>query len=523
MLAAGAALGAFAIAPSGASAISQGCTQTNSPPAGEPTEWTCYTNSVSVSGYEVKQNNMGNIPKPPVDGHITKMEVDIVDSTAAQIPIDRLMLHHIVFLNGGRGDAACGGPERFFAAGEERAKMSLPAGYGYPLNPAAPWFLTYMYMNHRQITDSAFIEYKLTVAPASAGLQSVRSYWLDAGDCTGDPIYNVPGIEQPPELSCDTKVKKKLKGKKRKKAKKRANACRQAIATQEAAKPKDATHEELDEVVVGQSGRFVAGAGHVHGGAKELSVTKPACGDLEIAESTPTWGNPDHPFYNVKPILHEPGPIGMSAFKTPTGIPVQAGQTIRLRSLYDNLQPHTRVMGIMVLYLAPDPAAGANPCGGAPADIEYGPGTNLPGRTYPIPFKVPLTGLDAARNAIEIQGPPGDFKTLASGSTVAVGDRFFSEGNINLLTGSTLNYSFGGNEEHNVTLANGPMGIGSVNQRTRHLQPDLQPPGHLPALLRAAPRPDDRAGRRQGQLRRAGEEEEEEEEGQRKKGSKRGK
>ena len=227
------------------------------------------------------------------------------------------MLHHIVFLNGARGDAACGGPERFFAAGEERAKMSLPAGYGYPLNPAAPWFLTYMYMNHRQITDSAFIEYKMTVAPASAGLQSVRSYWLDAGDCTGDPIYNVPGIEQPPELTCDTKVKKKLKGKKRKKAKKRANACRQAIATQEAAKPKDATHEELDEVVVGQSGRFVAGGGHVHGGAKELTMTKPACGDLEIAESTPTWGNPDHPFYNVKPILHEPGPIGMSAFKTP--------------------------------------------------------------------------------------------------------------------------------------------------------------------------------------------------------------
>ena len=74
---------------------------------------------------------------------------------------------------------------------------------------------------------------------------------------------------------------------------------------------------------------------------------------------------------------------------------------------------------------------------------------------------MPLTGLDAARNAIEIQGPPGDFKTLASGSTVAVGDRFFSEGNINLLTGSTLNYSFSGNEEHNVTLANGPMGIGS--------------------------------------------------------------
>lgn len=44
-----------------------------------------------------------------------------------------------------------------------------------------------------------------------------------------------------------------------------------------------------------------------------------------------------------------------------------------------------------------------------------------------------------------------------------VGDRYFSQPNVNLRPGGTLTYSFKGNETHNVTLANGPMGIGSEN------------------------------------------------------------
>ena len=108
------------------------------------------------------------------------------------------MLHHIVFFNAARPDAACGGPERFYGAGEERAKISFPDGYGYPLNPTDPWFLVYMYMNHRAQTDTAWIEYKLTVEPAGAGNTSVRSYWMDVGNCDPDPIYNVPGADEPP-------------------------------------------------------------------------------------------------------------------------------------------------------------------------------------------------------------------------------------------------------------------------------------------------------------------------------------
>ena len=151
--------------------------------------------------------------------------------------------------------------------------------------------------------------------------------------------------------------------------------------------PTEASHTQSKDVTVKQDGFIVTGAGHVHGGAKELKITKPTLpGNPEVAESIPTWGNPDHPFYNVKPILHEPGPVGMSAFRAPDGprtatSPGSRSPTTRRcgsTRVYDDLQPHTRVMGIYVVYVAPrpgkrpadrgvrGPAAPAPPSGPAP-------------------------------------------------------------------------------------------------------------------------------------------------------------
>jgi plastocyanin len=48
---------------------------------------------------------------------------------------------------------------------------------------------------------------------------------------------------------------------------------------------------------------------------------------------------------------------------------------------------------------------------------------------------------------------------------VTVGDRFFSEPNVLVRPGATINYRFSGNELHNLTLANGPLGIGSPDAR----------------------------------------------------------
>jgi len=412
------ALGALLALPTGASAAVETHTITTGP--------------ITVGPYQVQQNIAG-APHPKIDGMITRMETDLVDENGVQIPIQRLMLHHIVFLNIAQRDRTCnsfrgfddqtsyGGlnPERFYGAGEERAKLVLPDGYGYRMGKDDPWAMTYMLMNHRSSVDTAYVQYKITVDD-SPELQEVHPYWLDVVNCNADPIYNVPGTAA-----------------------------------------KGSTHTRSRDFVVPEAGRLIAGGGHVHGGARELTITEPECGNREIGNSLPTWGRKDHPFYNVRPVLHEPGPINMSGFGTPTGIPVAAGQTLRLNSLYDNSLPHTRVMGISVVYIAPDPSV-SDGCGPLPGDIQV-QGSDQPGRTGPIPYRIPLTGLDENGKAETIDAPPGKLKRMPRGGEIEVGDQFFSRPNVEIRKGSELDWRFTGTDLHNVTLANGPRGFGSPN------------------------------------------------------------
>jgi plastocyanin len=398
--------------------------------AAAATETQTYTLPVQSAGYEVKQGVMF-APHPAVDGFVTRMEVDVVDENGQQVPIQRLMLHHIVFVNLNRPDHTCGNftlfdnrttvpaGERFYAAGEERAKMVLPPGYGYRMRPNDNWGLLYMLMNHRSAPDNAFIQYTVTTDTDPA-IERVEPYWLDVENCRADPIYNVPGNQGP-----------------------------------------GSTHVESMEFQMPEAGRIIAGGGHVHGGAYGLNLRQPDCGDRLIADSTPTWGNPEHPFYNVRPVLHEPGPINMTAFGTEAGIPVSQGERLRLDSVYDNSLPHVRVMGIFVMYVDPDPGV-TEACGELPSDVTVLDGSQ-DGRPGPIPYEIPLTGLNKKGEAVTIAKPPGETKRLRSGATIQVGDRYFKKPNVRVRRGADLTWQFSGYALHNLTLANGPIGIGSPN------------------------------------------------------------
>ncbi|MGZ5311544.1 MAG: hypothetical protein ACXWZW_07280 [Solirubrobacterales bacterium] len=429
-------------APGAASAAAPNCVDS------APGEQKCtYRVPITVKPYEVLQTTSqlsGSNRAPQFDGMVTKMETDIVDAAGAPVPISRLMLHHIVFLNVAKADSTCSSligwdsrpsglmRERFFAAGEERAKMSLPDGYGYDINSANNWLMLYMVMNHRQVTDSAFVEYTATVKTDTTGMTPVEPYWMDINDCHVDPYYNVPGTGGPGSLDVVTR-----------------------------------------DVTIQEPGRIVAGIGHVHGGAKQLTLSQPGCGNRQIAQSIPTWGDAVHPFYNVRPILHEPGPVNMTAFQTEQGIPVRAGEVVRLNSIYDNSRPHTRVMGIETIYVAPD-AGVTQPCGALPTD-QVDLGIETPGRKATPQFTVPLTGLDAAGNAYTITEKPRKPKWLPGGSTITVGDRYFSKPTVEVYRRKGLNFQFTGNELHNITLANGPIGIASDNldgNRTFHAKFD---------------------------------------------------
>ncbi len=477
----GAVTGIALLAPSAASAASS-CT--SSATGVNQTTYECNIPTGTIGGYEVKQwvvlpQDLGGgpngVPQLGADGHITHMETDVVDDVTGQpVPIQRLMLHHIVFTNLAHQDTTCAGrgyvgfggtkdfgntyaPQRFYAAGEERAKMTMPQGYGYRTKSPDHWAVVAMVMNHRSAPDHAFIHYEVTVDTSPSGIQDVTPYWLDVRDCRADPIYNIPSVAQKAkrakkrkggrksEASAAAKHKKGHGKKGKKKRKKRAAA---------------PTTDETEDVTFGESGYLIAGAGHVHGGAIKETLTQPGCGNRQVAESVPTWGLPDHPFYNVRPVLHEPGPINMSAFGDTTGLPVNRGETIRLNSIYDDSEPHVRVMGIMIVYFAPNPSVTQN-CGPVPNWTVLK--TNQPGRTGPIPFTIPLTGLDANGQATTINAPPGALRNARPGTVVPVGDRFFGDPNLRVKQGSTLTWQFASQELHNVTLANGPLGIGSDN------------------------------------------------------------
>lgn len=393
---------------------------------------------IRIGGYEVRQESSIGVPTAGVDGYVTDMKVNVVDRRGRALPISRIMLHHIVFLNMGsparpRRDNTCQQftlwnsrstlpalAERFYAAGEERAEMHLPPGYGYPVARDDTWFLNWMLMNHRQLPDEAYIQYEMTVETGVA-LQEVTPWWLDVVNCLTDPIYNIPGGGRPGSL-----------------------------------------HTRSAAWTIPVGGRMVAGSGHVHGGGQSLSITQPTCDNREVARFLPTWGSPRHPFYNVRPILHEPGPIDVTTMQSPTGIPVAAGSRLQLNSTYDAALPHTRVMGISVVYIAPDPAV-TDPCAPLPRDVGYSP--RPAGRATPPRFPVPLTGIDpVSGRAVTIAKPPGRRVALRSGATVRISRFAFSRPNIALRKGARLRWRFDdGDTVHNVTLASGPIGFGSKN------------------------------------------------------------
>lgn len=371
------------------------------------------------------------VQAPDMDGHIVEMHARVVDESGEQIPVERIMLHHVLYKNLGRFDGevrdpVCGSrAQSFYGTGEENQTLRFPPGYGYPVHRGDRWQTAWMLMNHRDVPERAYVEYR-AVIDDSPGIRPVTPYWLRVTGCPGpgriDPIFDVPGGGR-----------------------------------------KGSTFAKSLTFRVPQGGRLIAAGGHTHGGSKDLTIHQPNCGNRELMPSHPLYGNPDHAVYNVLPVLHEPGPIDMSWVQTATGIPVGAGEPLRLTSYYDGELPHTRVMGIMHLYVAHDPAVGPT-CDPLPADLQ-----NIrlayPGRTAPPRVKVPLTGLTARGRARRISRPPGRWERRDGNVRLLIRDFSFVFPNLSVPLGAKLRWNFRGPVSHNVTVASGPVGFSSYNLR----------------------------------------------------------
>jgi plastocyanin len=382
---------------------------------------------ISLDGYQVKQNS-DPVRNPRVDGYITRMSARVVDRRGRAIPVRRLMLHHVLFTNrgvrdGNRHDGTCPGlnRERFFGTGEERQVLELPRGYGIPIRKRDRWWAAWMLMNHRQRRDVGYIQYTVTVETA-AKLTPVKAYWLDVTGCRGDVYYNVAGGSARGSTSSKTWIWRP---------------------------PFD--------------GRLVAGGAHLHGGTMSMKMFQTRCADRRIVESKPLYGMPSDPVYHVLPVLHEPGPINTSWFKTRTGIPVVKGERIRVSGDYDGGRPHVKVMAVMHVYMARARNV-PHACDPLPGDLSNR-NIHAPGRTTAPVITVPLTGIGPNGHARTIAGPPGRTKVVYGNTSVLVHNYAYSKPKLSIPLGAQIKWRFPDPVSHDVTLANGPLGFASLFSR----------------------------------------------------------
>jgi plastocyanin len=377
-----------------------------------------------IGSYETLQKAVPARP-PSVKGAIVAMDARLVDNAGAVIPQQLTMLHHLVFTNGGpndrRRDPACprkATRERFWGTSEELRPMTLPPGYGYPTDSADRWRAILMVMHHRAGEREFSVEYRVTVDTRPT--IPVKPYWLSIVPCSPDPQWTVPGTGS-------------------------KTASRERVFTIPAA------------------GRIVAVGGHLHGGARSIELSQPRCADRTLVRNRPAYAPAGDPLYKIRPLLHEPDPKNISWWQSASGWPISKGERLKVTASYDNTRPHTRVMGIEHVYVAPplDPKAAAG-CAPAPTDaVQLGAEFAHP-RMAPPAVTLTLARLGADGIARATTTGAGTRRYVA-GSVASVFVRDFTYGpqQLTIRRGATVRWHFADKAKHDVTLAAGPVGFAS--------------------------------------------------------------
>src|SRR3954454_13364523 len=368
---------------------------------------------VQMGGFNVEFPKAA-IPAPRVDGYVVGMHAEIQDRNGRPITIRDVMLHHTVFFQNtpsvGLGSCGATHQEAFYGTGEEDESLILPPGYGYRTSRSARWSMHAMLMSHSLRRMNVYVTYKVTVVTGRA-MRAVRPTWVRASGCW--ITYPVWGDGGP-----------------------------------------GATDERSYRWKIPYDGRIVAAGGHLHGGSKDMWMTQPRCNDRRILDTAPHYGMPDSLYYRARPILREPGPIDTRYFLSGDGIPVHKGETIDLHSVYDNSMPHSRVMSIMHVYVAPGPVPKTR-CAALPKDARELTHTQRV-RTEPPQVRIPLNQLDDNDRVQEILNPPWPVKEVASGSVVRLKDYAFAPQHVQIKVGQKLKWSFDDRTSHNLTFASGP-------------------------------------------------------------------
>lgn len=377
-----------------------------------------------VGGFETVRPKL-IVPSPKVDGYLTHMVARLVDARGRPIDVQKVMLHHVVFLNRGRfeGDRKpkCGARfgEPFYGTGEENQALDLPPGYGYRTRRGDKWKMQTMLMSHSPVGRKIYLEYRMQVTTRRR--VPVTPYWVRVTNCRNEPSYSVPGGGGPGSVHLQSRPWRM---------------------------PAD--------------GYIVAGGAHLHGGALDISLRQPGCRGRRLMGSDPAYGTPDHISYNVKPLLHEPGPINTAWYLSRRGVAVRKGDVLRATAAYDGEHAHPGVMGVWHIYVAHRRVRGAR-CQPLPRDAVEKK-IDGPVRESPPVVTVPLTTLSETGVPTTIAHPEGRLNYYASAleqPEILVDEGEFKQVNLSVPAGSTLRWIFKDPVPHKVSLANGPRSMGS--------------------------------------------------------------
>jgi plastocyanin len=377
---------------------------------------------IHMGAFQVKLPKV-SVPTPHKTGYIVGMHAQLVDRRGRHIDVRRVMLHHIVFMNGGRfkGDrtTSCSGRngEPIYGTGEENESLELPPGYGYFVRANDRWRMQTMLMSHRAASANVYVRYRVTIETGRP-LTRVKPYWVRVTGCQGEPSYDVNGGGKPGSVRTKTA-----------------------------------------KWTVPFSGRIVAGGAHVHGGNHGIRLTEPACGNRTLIESRPLFGMPDDIVYHVFPVLHEPGPISTSWTLSHAGVPVVKGEQLFVSADYDGEYNHAGVMGIMHLYIARGRHSSAR-CAPLPGDVRSAQ-FRTDGRTAPPHVEIPLSALDDEGRLTTIDHPPGPLHVLETGTTIPITGEAFPKANLSIPQDSTVTWRFLDHVKHKIFPASSPVIVSS--------------------------------------------------------------
>ena len=364
---------------------------------------------------------------PAEGGYITGIKeqvlVDSKDPDAEPLPNAKMMIHHFLIFAPGRVDqlpGSCWGPVGFIGGrGEEHPSGDYSGWLGpehrsrYGINNRLPdgsaptWFLTAMVMNHYRRPKSFFVRlrvYYTTDEPR----ESVSP--IVVGNCSTFPngmAYDVPGGGRKGSSYVD---------------------------------------RTTWTVPSGLNGRIVLAGSHHHGGAKHQTLSSQTCG-RQIFDAPAYHGRPKHIYNTIRPILHEPGPIGNGTYASAKGIPIHEGEVLERAAFHDNSNLHVASMGFWVLNVVRDDSVGE--CEPLPDDVRE---LNRPARFD----RTPNHGLVVP----QLWKPRSAFRRF-TGGPVQVDDHFFRPGKLRARLGDAITWSFTGDAPHSVTVANGPRGFSS--------------------------------------------------------------